>query len=126
MNANKSVDSNKSSIHKSNLKQLNLLLWKNFKIQQRSVVALLIELLIPAFLALVMVPLRSIVNSVEHSNFTYFDTFNLSQSPFKGEFFAYQPNNSALVNSIMKDVSRDLYLKTIGLGLIIVEPCYNF
>jgi hypothetical protein len=103
---------------KSDLSQFNLFLWKNIKLLLRSPLGLIIELIIPAFLAFILLPFRQIIKSETKSDYTRFELFNLTQPPFQNDvaFFelAYQPNDSYLVNKIMKDVGLNLNLKVLG------------
>jgi hypothetical protein len=103
---------------KSDLRQINLLIWKNFKFLLRSPIGLIIELIIPAFLAFVLLPFRQIVKSEIKANYTKFELFNLTQPPFQNSVafyeFVYQPNDSFLLNKIMKDVGFNLNLKILG------------
>jgi hypothetical protein len=110
---------------KSDLYQANLLIWKNFKLLLRSPIGLAIELIIPAFLAFVLLPFRQIVKSEIKGDYTKFELFNLTQPPFQTNIpiyeFLYQPNDSVLVNKIMKDVGFNLNLKVLGNKIINIK-----
>jgi len=101
----------------SYLQQLNLLLWKNFVIQKRSLLGLILKLTIPALFAIVFIPIRASIKSKFHENETTFDSFlvdSLSNDLplFKNSTFAYCPNTSVLIDRVMRQVSSLLVLET--------------
>ncbi len=107
---------------RSSLDQLGLLLWKNYRLQIRSIIGLAVELIIPALLALILTPFRSIVKSTAYPNDTVFDAFSLPNNFYpssdqKKISIAYQPLNadSSLVQNIMASVSRDFNLTVMGM-----------
>lgn len=103
---------------KSDLKQLKLLLWKNVNLQKRSLIGLILELIVPAFFAIILLPIRGIVKSKLISNDTFYDTFNLTTFPtiidgFKVYppehwYIGYTPGNSTLASSIMEQTVNNL------------------
>ena len=116
----------------SNFNQLNLLLWKNFNLQKRSIIATILEICVPALFALILLPIRKLVKSNHILNDTTYPIFNINQfdpqllpeQPSSLDYFfnnflglneraslwdfAYQPNNSDLVNNAMKKVGERL------------------
>lgn len=106
---------------KRDLKQLGLLLWKNYRLQIKSPIGLVLEILVPALFAFILLPIRSIVKSEEFKSPTVFGEFSVNQLPRKffnkSLFLAYQPNNSELVNEIIRQVGNNLLLKPIGILL---------
>lgn len=100
---------------KSDLKQLWLLLWKNVNLQKRSLVGLFLELMLPAFFAIILLPIRSIVKSDKVLNDTSYEPFHFDTLPPIGDKFdpwslGYSPNNDTLVNSIMNKTGQALQL----------------
>ena len=97
------------------MNQLQWLLWKTYKLQIRSIIGLVIEIVIPAFLVIVIVPFRSIVRSTRYPNITQYEPFILSKPNFSPLVqLAYQPNAS-LLNNIMKNVEKELNLTVVGM-----------
>ena len=95
--------------------QLNLLLWKHFQIQKRSLIGLLLKLTVPALFALVFMPIRTLIKSNAYTNDTTYYSFDLENfdprlTVYLNSTFSYYPNNSKLVNNIMKTVSENLVL----------------
>lgn len=113
--------------------QLVLLLWKNSKLQSRSVISTVLEIAVPALFAIILLPIRTIVNSDRYLNDTVYPSFTINQIPddlvpsqfflYQNEFkmnpvdysekgwswpFAYQPNNSLKLDKIMRQVAQDL------------------
>ncbi len=106
--------------------QLGLLLWKNIKLQRRSLVGTLLEIFVPALFAIILLPIRQIVKSDQYRNDTTYRAFSLEMLP--GDLtphdtnrqvdsdsfddlqwcFGYQPNNSTLLNAIMAQVAENL------------------
>jgi hypothetical protein len=136
----------------SNFNQLNLLLWKNFNLQKRAFIATILEICVPALFALILLPIRKLVKSNHILNDTTYPIFNINQfdpelipqQPSSSDYFlknflglnekgalwdfAYQPNNSDLVNNAMKRLDPKLvnlyckffyYFKMIFLKFII-------
>lgn len=101
---------------KRDISQLWLLLWKNFRLQLRSPMGLLLEMLAPVLLALILVPIRKSTYSVPFKSATIYPSFEIDYLPIQltGINIAYQPNNSALVNEIMRKVGKKLDLTPIG------------
>ena len=117
------------------LRQLQLLLWKNLKLQMRSPVGTLIELLVPALFAIILLPIRRIVKSDQYVNDTMYEAFTIERLPYDlipvdpnykasdnwllewlgvqsdGTWtLAYQPDDSPLLDTLMSEVSRKLRL----------------
>jgi len=101
---------------KRNLNQLYLLLWKNYRLQIRSIIGLIIELLVPAMFAIILLPIRTIVKADFKSNFTEYEQFAFNKVfRFKNEtIIAYQPDNSQLLDRIMTRVGDNLKLSVRG------------
>ncbi len=95
--------------------QLNLLLWKHFKIQKRSLIGFLLKLTVPALFAIVFMPIRTLIKSNANTNHTTYYSFDLEDfdprlTVYLNSTFSYYPNNSKLVNNVMKTVSNNLNL----------------
>ncbi|CAF0888540.1 unnamed protein product [Brachionus calyciflorus] len=98
---------------KTNWNQLILLLWKNLRLQLKSPIGLILEILVPALFAFILLPIRTIVKSDLIDEPVIFDSFKVNELPnnFKiGWSLAYQPKNSDFINDLMKNVSNDLKL----------------
>jgi hypothetical protein len=104
--------------------QFKLLLWKNWKLQSRSIIGTCLELLIPALFAIILLPIRTIVksnpelNDIIYPNFgiNYFDRV-LFEKEIKENFtfkIGYHPNNSDIAKRIIHNTSRKLNLSAIG------------
>ena len=115
------------------LNQLVLLLWKNAKLQSRSWIGTSLEIFVPAMFAIILLPIRTIVNSDRYLNNTVYPNFAINDFPdsltppvffyedntFKLNKlenawqwqFAYQPNDSAKINKIMETVAKKLNLR---------------
>jgi hypothetical protein len=115
------------------LNQLTLLLWKNTKLQSRSWISTSLEILVPAIFAIILLPIRTIVNSDRYLNDTVYPSFETNDFPdslvpsvfyyedniFKLNKlenawqwqFAYQPNNSLKIDKIMENVAKKLNLR---------------
>lgn len=94
--------------------QLLLLLWKNFSLQKRSIIGTILELTIPAIFAIILLPIRTIVNSEQRTNDTTFNAFEINEfgeSVIGRNYsaFAYYPG-SIRVNNLMKNVEKKLNL----------------
>lgn len=113
--------------------QLVLLLWKNTKLQSRSVKSTFLEIAVPALFAIILLPIRTIVNSDQYKNNTLYPAFSVDKFPddlqpkfseFRSRFFtfqnrksngwswplAYSPNTTK-INLIMSKVAKDLDLQ---------------
>jgi hypothetical protein len=120
---------NRPKVYKS---QLNLLLWKNYKLQIRSIVGLLLEILVPALFAIILLPIRRIVKSEINPKDKVYDPFDVDLLPpdlvpnvsvFRTQNFAnfksglwcfgFQPNND-FTNLIMNNFARRLSLDLHG------------
>lgn len=115
------------------LKQLALLLWKNTLLQKRSIISTILEILVPALFVIILLPIRTIVRSDLHPDDTVYDEFTINElpssltPPFPSDLhidqmtarvglwtFAYAPNNTDLVNGIMKNVGDSLNMNIVG------------
>lgn len=94
--------------------QLWLLLWKNLRLQRRSLLSTLVELCLPAIFVIILLPIRTIVNSEQRANFTSYKSFGLNMFDlpflFKNFSFGYYPNNSELIDNITKKVGIKLHM----------------
>ena len=118
--------------------QLKLLLWKNTKLQSRSIISTILEIAIPAFFAIILLPIRTIVNSDQYLNNTEYPAFNVESFPdgLQPSFFiyrnnkfeinpiwknkngwswslAYCPSDSSKINQLMAKVAQDLNLQLL-------------
>ena len=120
------------------LKQLKLLLWKNFLVSKRSKIGTLMEIIVPTIFVMILLPIRTIVKSEYFPNDTTFNEFDFNQLPDRltpqPPFslinrisnnknvaaaalqwkFAYQPNSSELANRIMLKVGSNLGMDIVG------------
>ena len=108
------MNDKKSSSLKTILNQLSLLLWKSFVIQKRSVISTILELIVPAFFAVILLPIRYTIKTELISRDTTYPKFELDLD-FPENFprlvssnFAYYPNTSEFVNGIMEKTSEKL------------------
>ena len=112
-NAQSSTNNKKAK--KASSSQLALLLWKNAVLQKRSLFGALLELLIPAVFVLILLPIRTIVESNQKANFTTYNSFGLNMFDipflFRNFSFGVSPNNSPLVNNITNRVANQFNLK---------------
>lgn len=125
------LNQGRSSEFITNIKQIFLLLWKNFSLQKRSKIGTILEILVPTLFVIILLPIRRIVKSDIFLNNTVFDPFpidslpdglipqfsniNLDDETSHGLWtLAYQPNNVELVKKIMEKVSDDLDVNIIG------------
>nr|QNH67859.1 ATP-binding cassette transporter subfamily A member 3 X2 [Brachionus rotundiformis] len=112
---------------KTNLKQIWLLMWKNFTLQKRGVIGTLIEILVPTLFVLILLPIRRIVKSDQYLNNTLYDSFSIDALPsqllpelstldFNQGLWTigYCPKNVDLIKNIMEKVENDLLVSTIG------------
>lgn len=107
------------------LNQLGLFLWKNFKLQLRSVLSTLLEISVPAIFAIILLPVRTTVNTDSYLNNTVYPAFEVNNLPtglvptfrFAAKnslpqwAFGYQPNNSSNIDKIMVMVASKLNLQ---------------
>ena len=117
----------------TDLKQLNLLLWKNYLLQKRSIIGTILEILVPALFVIILLPIRTIVRSDYHPDDSVFDEYTIDALPssllppfnydddslsFSSRAglwtFAYAPNNTDLVNRVMKKVGDTLSMNIVG------------
>jgi hypothetical protein len=106
-----------SNNFKRNLNQLWILLWKNQKVQIRSLIGLFLEVFSPCLFAIILLPIRTIVKSQVYSEPIVYKPFSLEQNTFSFQNFtliyAYQPKNN-ITEEIMKRVGLKLRLIPIG------------
>ena len=109
--------SNKPNIKSSSFsKQLSLLIWKNFKLQTRSKIGTFLEFVVPAIFAIILLPIRTIVDSDLYANDTVYEPFNVSNLPPPANpelplprLIGFSPNDSKVIQ-IMEKVAADLNL----------------
>lgn len=114
--------------------QLGLLIWKNYKLQIRSWFITILEILVPALFAVILLPIRGIVSSDQYLNNTVYSPFSIDQlpdtlTPYNAAFkfrstnevlrsaewrFAYTPINSNVVNTTMEAVAKNLGFNMFG------------
>ena len=101
---------------KSNFDQLKLLLWNSFQNHKRSWIGTLVELIMPAFFALILLPIRATIKSEFISDDTVYKSFEIDD--FHDDLlihlnstFGYYPNTSTFVNNIANKVSSDLRIR---------------
>lgn len=99
---------------KANCNQLKLLLWKIFQIQKRSIIGTLLELIMPAFFAILLLPIRAIIKSDHVENATVFKSFDLNSFDdsffqYTNSSFGYYPNTSSVANALIETVAEQLY-----------------
>lgn len=109
---------------KSNFKQFGLLTWKNYVIQKRSIFALILELVLPALFAAILLPIRGIVKSEIYPNDTIFNEFEVTNLPYLNRprvadqwYIGYSPNIS-FSEQIMQNVATKLSNPFVRLSLI--------
>src|SRR4051812_14479908 len=106
----------------THVKQFFLLLWKNYTLQKRSLIGTCLEIAVPALFAIILMPIRRIVNSTPYPDDIVYNSYDLNQfpgglapklslpsslfnRPFQAEApspfwcFGYQPADSALVQT---------------------------
>lgn len=126
---------------KSNLKQIRLLMWKNFTQQKRNLIGTIIEILVPTLFVIILLPIRRIIKSEQYFNNTVYESFSIDALPSNllPEFSAnslsnqsfseglwtigYYPTNVDLIKKIMNKVENDLIVTTKGkkIKIIILE-----
>ena len=133
---------------KVSLNQLKLLLWKSFKLQKRSVIGTILELALPAFFAIILLPIRSIVKSTAHPNDTVYEQFSPAQWPLTYPKptppsnkminytivndtnllwrIGYTPNNDTLVTKLMKNLVTYLNSQQSSTGGGLFFPPLSF
>ena len=101
---------------KRNFDQLLLLIWKNYRLQVRSIIGLVVELLVPAMFAIILLPIRTIVNADFKANSTEYEAFGFDKvMRFKNETtIAYQPDDSPLLDRMMLRVGDKLNFSVRG------------
>jgi hypothetical protein len=130
-------DSQKKKKNAGSFKQLKLLLWKNYILQRRSILGTILELAVPALFAIILLPIRNIVDSDRILVSTVYDSFSVDRLPpdllpksaidklkhdndlnsnFSRQYtveagenwcFGYWPNNSKLLENVMKRVGDE-------------------
>ncbi|XP_040297886.1 ATP-binding cassette sub-family A member 3 [Bufo bufo] len=95
------------------LRQLLLLLWKNYVLQKRQVLVTLIELLLPLLFSAILIALRHRVNSENYPNSTTYQRVDFLALPsvfYTGGPWqlAYVPSNSVAVQEIVSTVEKNL------------------
>ncbi|XP_051877159.1 LOW QUALITY PROTEIN: phospholipid-transporting ATPase ABCA3 [Pristis pectinata] len=98
----------------SKLKQLGLLLWKNYVLQKRQVLVTITEISLPLLFTTILIILRQRVGSVQYPNATVYSSFNINnipyfpQHPFAKWYLVYVPSNVTAVEKIATTVKASL------------------
>ncbi len=108
------IDASKNMRSSQKYSHLHLLLWKNLKLQRRSLLGAIIELAIPAIFVMILLPIRTIVNSDQKKNFTTYRSYGLDMFDFELLFknfsFGYYSNNSTVVDNVVQKTAKKLNL----------------
>ena len=95
-----------------NANQLGLLLWKNFLIQRRKVVVTVLEIVIPAFFALVLLFIRRQINTSVYAEPTTWPSFPVTSLNSNLTICAqtckiyYAPNTNVIAANIMTETQK--------------------
>ncbi|XP_069101650.1 phospholipid-transporting ATPase ABCA3-like [Argopecten irradians] len=93
--------------------QFLLLVWKNFTVSRRNYCATVFEVILPVAFSLLLLMLRFLVTSVDHTQPFLWGPFSTNQNSFSKDDILYSPNTNS-VRELMSNVS-------IGIG-----PGVNF
>ncbi|KAG1683903.1 ATP-binding cassette sub-family A member 3 [Nymphon striatum] len=111
-------------------RNFRLLLWKNFILQRRNWKSSILELLIPLFIASILVLLRHTFKSVRYDETTVYTPYSIEKLPknltsptARPWILAYSPNSSD-IQTVMKRVSDSLNLNTEGNALECFKPTH--
>ena len=112
----------------SNAAQCGLLLWKNWLLQKRRIVATTFQILLPTFFALILLLLRLAVESNFVSSPTVWDSFEASTFPPNltvpkqaGDMkwiLVYSPNTSHAATRMALGVTRLLNVTPFPIGTV--------
>ena len=96
-----------------------------FKFRDSEAFATILEFLVPAFFALILLPIRTVIKSETKLNDTVFKPFNLDTFDenfllYKNSTFAYYPNNSDMIVKIMQKVSDETRINSHGIFMLII------
>ena len=96
-----------------------------FKFRDSEAFATILEFLVPAFFALILLPIRTVIKTETKLNDTVFKPFNLDTFDenfllYKNSTFAYYPNNSDMIVKIMQKVSDETRINSHGIFMLII------
>ena len=106
---------------RSSLKQLQLLLWKNYILHKRKWVVTLFEVLIPTVFSILLVLIRQKVETNEVASNTTWSAFNINILPHELQPSAnkwtllYAPSNNTFLDKVMHIVSKRLNVTYKGM-----------
>uniref|UniRef100_A0A3B4BB98 Uncharacterized protein n=1 Tax=Periophthalmus magnuspinnatus TaxID=409849 RepID=A0A3B4BB98_9GOBI len=95
------------------IRQLRLLVWKNYLQQKRKILVTLIEILLPLLFSGILIGLRQRVPNSTFPNATVYGSFQVDSLPHPLLHLmqlAYVPHNSSVVRQVAEDVRANLKL----------------
>lgn len=98
------------------VRQLRLLVWKNYLQQKRKIVVTLIEILLPLLFSGILIGLRQRVPNTTYPNDTVYEGFQVDTLPNTLLHFmqlAYVPHNSSVVRQLADDVRANLQIPSV-------------
>ncbi|XP_072125690.1 phospholipid-transporting ATPase ABCA3 [Mobula birostris] len=108
----------------SRLRQLGLLLWKNYVLQKRQVLVTITEISLPLLFTAILIVLRQRVVSVQYPNATVYPPFNINdipffpQHPFAQWYVVYIPSNVTAVETIAMAVKDSLHRSLLSFAVL--------
>src|SRR6218665_2790900 len=87
-------------------RQFTLLLWKNYLLQKRQFLITLLQMILPALFASLLIALRVFPRPADVLTPTKWNSFNIPSvtSPDQGCLLYYSPNTSSVARTIMEGV----------------------